>query len=90
MKARVDEGGRTVDVICILFTFGLDSITGSVENKPCQNKLVKESVRRLLKEMVDYSNQDLQYDMPNAAPSRGDASPQDHSNTQGHIKVPMK
>ncbi|XWS34444.1 hypothetical protein CRYUN_Cryun21dG0039100 [Craigia yunnanensis] len=90
VKAREDEGGRTVDVMRILLTYGLDSITGSVENKPCQNKLVKESVRRLLKEMVDYSNQDLQSDMPNAAPSRGDASLQDHSSTQGHIKFQMK
>ncbi|XP_007045253.2 PREDICTED: uncharacterized protein LOC18609865 isoform X1 [Theobroma cacao] len=90
VKAREDEGGRTVDVMRILLTHGLDSITGSVENKPCQNKLVKESVRRLLKEMVDYSTQDLQSDMPNAAPSRGDVWLQHHSSTQGHLKVPMK
>ncbi|XVE91955.1 hypothetical protein REPUB_Repub01dG0055900 [Reevesia pubescens] len=88
VKAREDEGGRTVDVMRILLTYGLDSITGSVENKPCQNKFVKESVRRLLKEMVDYSNRES--DMPNAAPSRGDASLQDHSSSQGDTKVPMK
>lgn len=90
MKAREDQGGRTVDVMRILLTYGLDSITGSVENKPCQNKVVKESVRRLLKEFVDYSNLDLQSDISNASPSRGDASLQDHSSTQGHIKAPMK
>ncbi|XVF85431.1 hypothetical protein PTKIN_Ptkin17bG0117600 [Pterospermum kingtungense] len=90
VKARDDEGGRTVDVMRILLTYGLDSITGSVENKPCQNKLVKESVRRLLKEMVDYSNLDQHSDMLNASASRGDASLQDHSSTQEHIKVPMK
>ncbi|KAL4302912.1 hypothetical protein GQ457_10G027340 [Hibiscus cannabinus] len=90
VKAREDEGGRTVDVMRILLTYGLDPVTGSVENKPCQNKLVKESVRGLLKEMVDYGSEDQQADIPNAAPSRRDASGQDHSTTQGHIKVPMK
>ncbi|KAK5842394.1 zinc finger protein VAR3, chloroplastic-like [Gossypium arboreum] len=90
VKAREDQGGRTVDVMRILLTYGLDSITSSVENKPCQNKSVKESVRTLLKEMVDYGSKDQQADMPNAAPSRGDASLHDHSSTQGHIKFPMK
>ncbi|XVE85472.1 hypothetical protein DITRI_Ditri17bG0093300 [Diplodiscus trichospermus] len=89
VKAREDEGGRTVDVMRILLTYGLDSVTGSVENKSCQNKLVKESVRRLLKEMVDCINQDLQSDMPNAATST-DASRKDHSSTVGQLKVPMK
>lgn len=37
----------------LLLTYGLDPMTGSVENKPCLNKSVKESVRTLLKEMVD-------------------------------------
>ena len=91
VRAREDEGGRTVDVMRILLTYGLDSITGSVENKPCQHKLVKESVRRLLKEMVDYGIQDLQSDMANAAASRvPDGFPQDHLSEEGHIKVPMK
>ncbi|KAK8522666.1 hypothetical protein V6N13_115625 [Hibiscus sabdariffa] len=90
VKAREDEGGRTVDVMRILLTYGLDPVTGSVENKPCQNKLVKESVRGLLKEMVDYGSEDQQVAIPIAAPSRRDASVQDHSTTQGHIKVPMK
>ncbi|KAL6566329.1 hypothetical protein OROGR_001944 [Orobanche gracilis] len=49
VKAREDEGGRTVDVVRFLSTYGL----GSVENKPCLNKKVKESVRTLLKEIVD-------------------------------------
>ncbi|OMO60679.1 Zinc finger, RanBP2-type [Corchorus capsularis] len=90
VKAREDEGGRTVDVMRFLLTYGLDFITGSVENKPCQNKLVKESVRRLLKEMVEYGSQDLQPDMPKAAPSRRNDSLRDHLSTEGHTKVPMK
>ncbi|KAL7149523.1 hypothetical protein ABFS83_05G046600 [Erythranthe nasuta] len=52
VKARVDEGLRTVDVMRFLLTYGLDPIIGSVENKPCLNKRVKESVRTLLKQMV--------------------------------------
>ncbi|KAE8699024.1 putative diphosphoinositol polyphosphate phosphohydrolase [Hibiscus syriacus] len=90
VKAREDEGGRTVDVMRILLTYGLDSVTCSVENKPCQNKLVKASVRRLLKEVVDYGSKDQRADMPNAAPSRADASREDHLSTEGQIKVPMK
>ncbi|KAA8529007.1 hypothetical protein F0562_033505 [Nyssa sinensis] len=57
VKECEDEGGRTVDVMRFLLTYGLDPITGSVENKPCLNKRVKESVRRLLKEMVEFSCQ---------------------------------
>ncbi|KAJ7954317.1 zinc finger protein VAR3, chloroplastic-like [Quillaja saponaria] len=55
VKAREDEGGRTVDVMRIMLTYGLDPITSTVENKPCLNKIVKESLRRLLKEVVQYS-----------------------------------
>ncbi|KAL8520860.1 hypothetical protein ACS0TY_011422 [Phlomoides rotata] len=53
VTARVDEGGRTVDVMRLLLTYGLDPKIGSVENKPCLNKRVKESVRTLLKEIVN-------------------------------------
>ncbi|XP_051149022.1 uncharacterized protein LOC127263826 isoform X2 [Andrographis paniculata] len=55
VKAREDEGGRTVDVMRILVAYGLDPVVGSVDNGPCLNKRVNESVRTLLKEMVDYS-----------------------------------
>ncbi|GMH15154.1 hypothetical protein Nepgr_016995 [Nepenthes gracilis] len=58
VKAREDEGGRTVDVMRILLTFGLDPITRSVENKPCQNETVKNSVRMLLNEMVEFSQKE--------------------------------
>ncbi|KAJ1418392.1 Zinc finger, RanBP2-type [Sesbania bispinosa] len=58
VKAREDEGGRTVDVMRIILTYGLDPIIGSVENKPCLNKRVKESVRRLMKEIVEHSTKE--------------------------------
>ncbi|GLT96707.1 hypothetical protein SLE2022_143120 [Rubroshorea leprosula] len=90
VRAREEEGGRTVDVMRILLTYGLDPITGSVENKPCQNKIVKESVRRLLKEMVNFCAEEAELVLPNAASLRMNTSIQDHLSTGGHIKVPMK
>lgn len=78
MKAREDEGGRTVDVMRFLVMYGLDHITGAVKNKPCLNKVVKESVRRLLKEMVRRKLEKV--------------AEQYHSSSQetGRINVPMK
>lgn len=89
VKAREEEGGRTVDLMRILLTYGLDHITGSVENKPCQNKVVKESVRRLLKQMVDYGSKEANPGLIDAASSRN-PSVQDHLCAEGHIKVPTK
>lgn len=85
MKAREDEGGRTVDLMRIILTYGLDPIIGTVENKPCLNKTMKESVRRLLKELVERSIEDDGSNFPNSI-GRVDANPQD----EGKIKVPMK
>ncbi|XP_041013313.1 zinc finger protein VAR3, chloroplastic-like [Juglans microcarpa x Juglans regia] len=69
VKARQDESGRTVDVMRILLTYGLDRITGTVENKLGSNRLLTESVRRLLKEMVEYSStKELDSDLPKATP----------------------
>lgn len=92
MKAREDEGGRTIDVMRILLTYGLDSITSSVENKPCLNKSVKESVRRLLKEMVYYGSKEPQSDLPNTKLSKREEPLEDHLSPQGkgRINVPMK
>ncbi|GER29809.1 zinc finger Ran-binding family protein [Striga asiatica] len=53
VKARESEGGRTVDIMRLILTYGLDPIVDSVQNKPCLNKRVKESVRTLLKQMVE-------------------------------------
>lgn len=92
MKPRQEEGGRTVDVMRILLTYGLDPITGTLENKPLLNKLVKESVKRLLKEMVECSSKQLDSNLLKAKPLKRVASAKDHSSPpeKGHINVPMK
>ncbi|KAJ8555082.1 hypothetical protein K7X08_000017 [Anisodus acutangulus] len=59
VMAREDQGGRTVDVMRLLLTYGLDPITGAVENKPTLNKRVKESARKLLKEIVNFCSEEL-------------------------------
>ncbi|KAG6517589.1 hypothetical protein ZIOFF_020985 [Zingiber officinale] len=58
VKAREEEVGRTVDLMRILLTYGLDIITGSVENPACLNKTVHESVKKLLNEMVEFGSKD--------------------------------
>ncbi|KAL1216462.1 Zinc finger protein VAR3 [Cardamine amara subsp. amara] len=58
-QARDQEGVRTIDVMRILLTYGLDSISPSVENRACQTKLVEDSVRKLLRESVAYSLKDV-------------------------------
>ncbi|KAH7570892.1 hypothetical protein ACOSP7_019421 [Xanthoceras sorbifolium] len=92
VKAHEDEGGRTVDVMRILLTYGLDPITGTVENKPCQNKLAKESVRRMLKEMVEYGAKEPDSNLPNAESSKGNLLVQGHLSPKGNglLNVPMK
>ena len=76
MKACQDKGGRMVDVMRFLLTYGLDLITGMVDNKPCLSKLVKASVRRLLKEMVEYSTKELDSNLLKATPLKRVASAQ--------------
>ncbi|KAF7827572.1 zinc finger protein VAR3, chloroplastic [Senna tora] len=85
VKAREDEGGRTVDLMRIILTYGLDPVIGSVENKPCLNKIIKESVRRLLKQLVERSINDDGLNVPNSS-SRVSLNPKD----KGNIEVPMK
>lgn len=85
MKAREDEGGRTVDLMRIILTYGLDPIIGSVENKTCLNKMIKESVRTLLTELVECSTKDDGSSLPNSN-GRANLNQQDNSN----IKAPMK
>lgn len=89
VKAREDEGGRTVDVMRIILTYGLDPIIDSVENKPCLNKKVKESVRRLLKEIVEHSTEEENSNLPDTRKvliGQVLRNPQD----KGKIDVPMK
>ncbi|KAK7273901.1 hypothetical protein RIF29_14968 [Crotalaria pallida] len=64
VKAREDEGGRTVDVMRIILTYGLDPVIGSVQNKPCLNKKLEESVRRLLNEIVEHSTEEENSNFP--------------------------
>ncbi|CAJ1932644.1 unnamed protein product [Sphenostylis stenocarpa] len=84
VKAREDEGGRTVDVMRIILTYGLDPITGSVENKPCLTKKVEGSVRRLLKEIVEHSTKE---EISNFPDSTDVVMGHVHSNQQGKEKI---
>ncbi|KAM7270037.1 hypothetical protein ACFE04_029251 [Oxalis oulophora] len=91
VKAREDEGGRTVDVMRILLTYGFHPISSSVENNLCLNKTVKESVRRLLNEMVKFGNKESDSDVQSA--TKLNTVTKDHISTvekEGKIKVPMK
>ncbi|OUZ99386.1 zinc finger protein [Macleaya cordata] len=91
VKAREDEGGRTVDVMRILLTYGLDPITGAVENKLALNRRVKDSVRKLLTEMVEFSIKELDSDPPKKIPSKRPPSIEHSVQPQtGQIDVPMK
>ncbi|PIA26618.1 hypothetical protein AQUCO_09100050v1 [Aquilegia coerulea] len=92
VKAREDEGGRTVDVIRILLTYGLDPITSSVENTPCLNRKVKESVRSLLSEMVEFSIRKLEPDSSVEVPSKRHSFLPEHSCQphKGQMDIPMK
>ncbi|KAL9255388.1 Zinc finger protein VAR3, chloroplastic-like protein, partial [Drosera capensis] len=88
VKAREDECGRTVDVIRFLMTYGLDHMSGSVQNKLCQTETVKKSARKLLKEMVEFSQTE-----PDQSTTRENYSfGRDSSKAQGkgQTEVPMK
>lgn len=78
-----------MDVMRILLTYGLDPVVCSVENKPCLNKRVKESVRILLKEMVDIRVEGHDGEPPKAT---HDTSTQENDVDQerSQINVPMK
>ncbi|XP_042467973.1 uncharacterized protein LOC122051089 [Zingiber officinale] len=93
VKAREEEVGRTVDVMRILLTYGLDVITGSVENPACLNKTVHESVKKLLNEMVEFGSKDVNSNSLMSASKRHFAR-QEKSSTpllfKGQISVPMK
>lgn len=92
MKAREGEVGRTVDVMRLLLTYGLDPVTGMVENKSCLNKLVVETARRLLKEIVEHSMKELNSESPTATFTKWSASVQESLiyQGQGHSSVSTK
>ncbi|KAH7683460.1 Ran binding protein zinc finger-like protein [Dioscorea alata] len=58
VNALVDEAGRTIDVMRILLTYALNETTGSVENQACLKKNIKESSRKLLSEMLEFSEKE--------------------------------
>lgn len=76
----------------ILLTYGLDPMIGSVENKPCLNKSVKESVRTLLKEMVDVRIEGHDGGPPKAITHEQTSSKQetDVDQVRSQTNVPMK
>lgn len=92
MTAREDEGGRTVDVMRFLLTYGLHPLIGSVENKPSLSKNVKESVRTLLKEMVDVKVDEHDHETPNAIAQDRTPSAQESGGNQeqSHTHIPLK
>ncbi|KAL6969998.1 hypothetical protein U1Q18_029707 [Sarracenia purpurea var. burkii] len=92
VKARNDEDGRTVDVMRLLLTYGLHPLSGMVENKPCLNKLVKGSVRRLLNQMVGHGMKELNSDLPIGTFTKSNPALQESSTHQGkgHITVSIK
>ncbi|RZC61483.1 hypothetical protein C5167_023253 [Papaver somniferum] len=91
VNARKDEGGRTVDVMRILMTYGLNPVIGSVENKLALNKRLKNSVRKLLTETVEFSNEEFD-SSPTEKTSLKGASCLEHSiqPRTGQITMPMK
>ncbi|XP_057777542.1 uncharacterized protein LOC130996056 [Salvia miltiorrhiza] len=92
VKAREDEGGRTVDVMRFLLTYGLDPVIGSVENKPSLNKNVKESVRTLLKEIVYVKVDEHDHETPNTTTQDRIPSTQKSGGNQeqSQTDVPLK
>ncbi|EEE59800.1 hypothetical protein OsJ_12324 [Oryza sativa Japonica Group] len=80
VKARKEEIGRTVDVMRILLTYGLDTVTGNVENRACLNKTVKESIKSLLNEIVGFDSM---------GPGSSTEKPT-HRMPKGQSSIPMK
>lgn len=70
MRPLEDQTARTVDVIRVLLTYGLDPITGSIENKLCFNKELEESARRLMKQMTEFSLQKADPDSCYSSPGQ--------------------
>ncbi|GJU48941.1 zinc finger protein VAR3, chloroplastic-like protein [Tanacetum coccineum] len=69
VKAREHESGRTVDVMRFVLTYSLDHNTVSEGNKPVINKKVEEAIRSLIKDMVKYSKDELDFEASKQVPS---------------------
>ncbi|KAL5219069.1 hypothetical protein ABZP36_019753 [Zizania latifolia] len=80
VKARKEEVGRTVDVMRILLTHGLDAITGNVENTACLNKTVKQSIKNLLNEIIEFDS---------IGPGSSTEKPAHHM-LKGQSSIPLK
>lgn len=61
---REEEPATTMDVMRILMVYGLDPLIDSAENKLHKRKTVKESIRKLLKEVVRLSAIPLDPNLP--------------------------
>nr|GEV67940.1 zinc finger protein VAR3, chloroplastic-like [Tanacetum cinerariifolium] len=83
VKAREDEGGRTVDVMRFVITYGLDHIAGSEGNEAMINKKAEEAVRSLIKDMVKYGKDALDIDPSEQVPSvpKSQSQHQEHRST---------
>ncbi|XP_024988494.1 zinc finger protein VAR3, chloroplastic-like isoform X2 [Cynara cardunculus var. scolymus] len=94
VKAREDEGGRTVDVMRLVLTYGLNHITSSDVSEPFLNKRLEEAIRSLIKDMVKFSKDELDYDNSKRVPSvhRSPTQQQEHisivSTTQSDWNCP--
>lgn len=62
-----------MDVMRVLLFYGLDHISAMVESRPCWNKKANDSVRKLLKDIVEYSAGERESDLlkSNEATSAG-------------------
>ncbi|PWA85942.1 Zinc finger, RanBP2-type [Artemisia annua] len=83
VKAREDQSGRTVDVMRFVLTYSLDHITGSEGSEPMINKKVEEAIRSLIKDMVKYGKDALDFDPSIHVPSvqRSQSQQQEHRST---------
>lgn len=52
-----------MDVMRVLLFYGLDHISAIVENRPCLNKTANDSVRKLLKDIVEHSTGERESDL---------------------------
>ncbi|PIN13003.1 RNA-binding Ran Zn-finger protein [Handroanthus impetiginosus] len=75
-----------------LLTYGLDPVIGCADNKLSLNKRVKESVRTLLKEMVEIRIEGHDHEPPKGITRERTLSTQENDVHQemSQIKVPMK
>lgn len=52
-----------MDAMRVLLFYGLDHISATMENRTCLNKKANDSVRKLLKEIVEYSAAERESDL---------------------------